>query len=67
MENHATTSIHFLNHEMVEDHFLFGSLNNVLFNTVLCNETIDIYLQNISDEKSIKLEKHVQQKASAIN
>ena len=51
MENHTTTSVHFLNHEMIEDHLLFSSLNNIFFNAVLCYETIDIDLQNISVEK----------------
>jgi hypothetical protein len=45
VEDHPATCVHFLYNKMIENHFLFSSFDDVLFNTVLRYKTVYVHLK----------------------
>lgn len=44
MEDSFPCSVHPLNDKVVQHHFLFGPLYDVLLHRAFCHQTVDIYL-----------------------
>lgn len=49
----STSGVHSLNDKMVQNHLLLGSLNNVLFHSSFCDQSIDIHLYSKIGERQL--------------
>ena len=47
-EHLSSRGVHSLNHQVIQDHFSFGTFNDILFNTAFHHKTIDVYLEHIT-------------------